>query len=142
MADVLTPVQRALLQEFLLSKVRQTFQWGTSDCGLLIADWAIMLGYPDPAAAVRGTYSDAEGAYAAIAPLSFQEFVAQCCAACSFSPTDTPQDGDIGIIDLPMAGPTAGIMTNGSWAFKTAIGVTWLKTTQGAQIAAWRVFGA
>ena len=49
------------LQAFLLAKSGERFAYGTSDCGLLIADWWLWRHGIDPAADLRGTYETEQG---------------------------------------------------------------------------------
>lgn len=72
---------------------------GKVDCCLALAAWAIWLGYPDPAAHLRGTYNSDAGFRAifersgGVVPL-----VASCAARIAAKPVITPQSGDIGVI--------------------------------------------
>jgi hypothetical protein len=50
------------LAGFLGAAAARGFAWGTHDCMLFAADWALALTGRDPAAAWRGTYSDEAGA--------------------------------------------------------------------------------
>lgn len=45
------------LQRWLLDRRQLPFAFGTSDCCLVLADWACANGYSDGAASLRGTYS-------------------------------------------------------------------------------------
>lgn len=53
--------------QFLVIQRDKPFEPGVSDCSLDLADWAVWLGLPDPAANFRGAYSDEAGFRAIIA---------------------------------------------------------------------------
>lgn len=142
MADVLTEDQRKTLSRFLLRQAKFPHRWGTHDCGLFLADWMVITkSVDDPAADVRGTYSDRASAEAMLESRGrLAGFVAHLAEACGLSPTEQPKDGDVGIIEMPKFGPTCGIMTRASWAFRSVNGLTWSKAVPGRIIAAWSVF--
>lgn len=132
MADILKK-----LPLFFRVQMNLPFYWGVSDCGLYLADWSVfLLGGEDPAAALRGTYSDQTGAAAALGDDGFTAFVDHLAISKGFVPTEEPQNGAIGVIDMP-AGLTGAVMSNGSWVFKTARGLVWAKTTPGKLVKAW-----
>jgi hypothetical protein len=134
-ADILTK-----LPDFLLAQTRTTFAWGVADCGLLLADWVwCAQGGTDPAAAVRGTYSDQAGADAVLAAHGgFQAYVEALAAAAGCSAAASPQDGDFGVLDMP-AGLTGGIMSNSSWVFRTPRGMAWSRVSPGRLVRAWGI---
>lgn len=49
------------LDAFIVSNGALPWAWGSIDCALVLADWAIACGHPDPAADWRGIYSDELG---------------------------------------------------------------------------------
>ena len=129
------------LPDFLREQAAKPFSFETNtDCGMLLADWVwAAKGGADPAAAVRGTYHDQAGAAAILdAAGGFIDYVTGLAAAAGCPVTTDPQENDIGVIDLP-TGLTGGIMTNGSWAFRTAKGMAWSKVSAGRVVKAWRV---
>lgn len=135
MADLLSK-----LPAFLMEQTKAPFSWGTADCGLLLADWIVWgQGGADPAAAVRGTYSDQAGADAILtAAGGFEAYVESLATAAGCKPVEVPQDGDFGLIDMP-SGLTGAVMTNGSWAFRTPRGMAWSKVPAGRVVRAWRL---
>ena len=44
------------LDEFLAAHALLPWGWGTVDCSLVLADWAVACGRADPAAHLRGNY--------------------------------------------------------------------------------------
>ncbi|EPE95706.1 DUF6950 family protein [Rhizobium grahamii] len=72
------------------------------DCCLFLAEWAMVIGHPDPAAHLRGTYSDEAG---------FREIIIQaggavaivegCTATINAKRVQQPAPGDIGVIGSP-----------------------------------------
>lgn len=135
MADLLS----LKLSAFLLAQAGKPFVWGKSDCGLLVADWILWAkGGPDPAASIRGTYSNQAGAEAILAAVGgFTAHVGLLVEAAGCVATESPQDGDIGVIDMPKTGLTGAVMTNGAWAFRTGRGMAWSKAAPGRLVKAW-----
>lgn len=50
------------LATYVGAATERPFRWGEHDCALFAAGWMTVLTGRDPAAALRGTYSDAAGA--------------------------------------------------------------------------------
>lgn len=70
-----------------------------ADCCLALAEWAIWLGHPDPAAHLRGTYEAGQGQLDAIVRGGgVVALVDHCAASIGGSRTTTPQRGAIGAI--------------------------------------------
>ncbi|NTA10811.1 DUF6950 family protein [Agrobacterium tumefaciens] len=88
------------LAAFLASTEREPWTPGDRvDCCLVLAEWAIWLGYPDPAAHLRGAYQPGQGQLDILAESGGAiALVKSCAAALSLSHTDTPQAGDIGVV--------------------------------------------
>lgn len=103
----------AALSLFLQEKATVPFQWGENDCCLFTCDWlAILTGhYPEPAAELRGTYSDALGAARVLQPRGgVEQIAADYCASQHWSdvPPAFAQRGDIVLFDGPH-GPSLGV---------------------------------
>lgn len=60
------PEWQQLLHEFLLTRRKQPFAWGTNDCALFAADAIQSFTGVDPAADFRDRYTDESGALALI----------------------------------------------------------------------------
>jgi hypothetical protein len=115
------------LAVFLSRAASRGFVWGTHDCMLFAADWALALTGSDPAAAWRGTYNneatarelmiDCGGAHA---------LMGQALAAIGWHPVcGDRQAGDIVLADPPRhAAPSAGVVShNGRVALLTRRGL-------------------
>jgi hypothetical protein len=140
MADILTRAALPpVLSAFLRSQAQQLFQWGVRDCGLIMADWVMASGRPDPAAAIRGKYDSAESCLIICAAPDYQTAITAIADGAGLPRTEDPWDGDIGVVDIPKIGAMGAIMTNGSWAFRTATGITWSKAAPGRLLTAWEV---
>lgn len=127
------------LPDFLREQSGKPFSFETNtDCLMLLADWVwYAQGGEDPAKAIRGTYSDEAGANAIIeAAGGAVAYVGQLAAAAGCRVVENPQDGDFGVLDMP-GGLTGGIMSNGSWAFRTRKGMAWSKVPMGRLVKAW-----
>lgn len=72
---------------------------GIVDCCLVLAEWAIWLGYPDPAAGWRGSYRpgqdqiDTLSRWGGALPL-----ISGCAAVINAVPTDRPFRGCVGVV--------------------------------------------
>lgn len=94
------------------------FVWGQSDCALLIADWAVANGHPDPAAHLRGTY-DTEDACRSllVAAGGLSAVVADCAARIGLKALHEPAFGAVGVIGSAtnQARQWAGIWQGHRW---------------------------
>lgn len=87
------------LNAFMAAHEEQAWAWGTVDCSMVLADWAIDNGHPDPAAALRGTYSDELGwKLIVVARGGLLPLVSDLCARAGFTATDTAARGVIGVV--------------------------------------------
>jgi len=88
------------LKAFLASNAREPWTpGGRVDCCLALAEWAIWLGYPDPAAHLRGAYQPGQGQIDILAERGGAiELVKGCADALGLSRTEFPQAGDIGVV--------------------------------------------
>lgn len=73
--------------------------WGVSDCSLLIADWAIANGLPDPASDLRATYSSEKECRALLASRGgLLAVVGACALSIGLKPIQEPQFGAVAVI--------------------------------------------
>jgi len=88
------------LAAFLASNEREPWTpGGKVDCCLVLAEWAIWLGYPDPAAHLRGAYQPGQGQIDILAARGGAiELVRACAETLRLSSIYTPQVGDIGVV--------------------------------------------
>lgn len=107
-----------LLARFLTDQARRPFVWGVSDCAMFIADWvSIARNVPDPAAGLRGCYSDRCGANKLIGgrlALTVEFCAARAGLAVS---TSAPAIGDIAVLRGP-GGDLCAIRTAIGWAVR------------------------
>lgn len=92
-------VERMALLEDFLDRQTVAFEWGRSDCALLIADWAVASGHPDPAGHLRGRY-DSESTCRALLAASggLPAVVADCAARINLTPLHEPEFGAVAVI--------------------------------------------
>lgn len=77
--------------------------WGRVDCCLVLADWAVWLGHPDPAADLRGSYHSEEGCRAIVAAAGgLNPLLTVCAARIAWPASDHPSVGAVGIIGSPV----------------------------------------
>lgn len=96
--------------------------FGRLDCAVLMADWLMCCGRPDPMPDRRGTYATERAYRAAIR--SEGGIVASCrarFARIGLRPTTSPREGDVALVlapyaerrGRPLCRPTGGIMRDG-----------------------------
>lgn len=97
------------LDAYLETAGAAPWRWGTLDCTLFASDWVLARTGIDPAAPIRGRYSDAEGARGLLdAHGGLLALVAPLMDVAGFPRTDDPQTGDVGIITAPVDGIGSG----------------------------------
>ncbi len=89
----------ALFEDFVRQTHRQPFVWGVSDCSLMVADWCVMNGHPDPAAELRGKYSTEEECRALLEPAGgLSEVVRACAQMAGLKALHEPEFGCVAVI--------------------------------------------
>jgi hypothetical protein len=128
------------LLEFL--SLPHRFRWsgvGGDDCTTFAATWIHRKWGFDPAAAYRGSYSSKEGADAILAQAGgLVPFAGKMLKPFGFQNTDTPQNGDVGVVRSPVGGDFAevsAIRFGPLWAVLSPRGAS-AKLLQ--HVAAWR----
>lgn len=117
------------------------WRWGHVDCTLFAGDWALAKCGRDPGADIRGTYSDEAGASALVeAGGGMLPFIDGCLAAIDWERVDEPEDGDIGVVEAPLAplghmGLIPAIRAGGLWVIRTRRGY---RAATFKLLAAWR----
>jgi len=90
------------LDDFMASHAALSWEWGSVDCSLVLADWAVANGHPDPAASLRGTYSDELGwQRIVVARGGLFPLVSDVCARAGLGPADRPSRGVVAVIGAP-----------------------------------------
>ena len=104
--------------EFLACQHR--FRWGGvdgDDCSTFCASWVSARLGIDPAANLRGSYRDAEGAHAIIdREGGLVAFFGSCLESLGFVRVDEARDGDIGVVVAP-SGIDGSLVEVGAVAF-------------------------
>lgn len=130
------------LTEFLIRQSGRPFEWGKSDCSLLLADWWLHIHGTDPAHWLRGTYSGSGGKDAVLATHGgLQRLVSRVASEAGASRTDEPATGDFGVIavgDTPYGAICTGRMAGKTcWAVRSEKGVAFL--TNPRILRAWSI---
>ena len=88
------------LEQFLAAYREKPWSPGVEvDCCLALAEWAIWLGYPDPAQHLRGAYDSEEGFRAIVERAgNVPAVVAPCVERIHGKPLQRPRCGAIGVI--------------------------------------------
>ncbi len=132
--------QLVTLQAFLHAYARKPWTpGGTVDCCLILAEWAIWLGYPDPAAAWRGAYVpgqdqiDTMAKWGGALPL-----IAGCAAVIGARRVDRPVLGCVGVVgSLHNVTRQFGVIHDGAgWLTRTPSGFGRITATT---LAAWEI---
>ena len=87
------------LDDFLAAHTALPWAWGSVDCSLVLADWAVANGHPDPAPDLRGAYSDDLGwRRIVVARGGLRPLVSDLCARAGFASVLSPARGVVGVI--------------------------------------------
>jgi hypothetical protein len=87
------------LAQFIAAQSTRSWQPGTVDCCLFLADWAIWLGHADPSADLRGAYDSDDGFRAIIAAhQGLVPVVAACVGNIGGKRISAPLCGAVGVI--------------------------------------------
>lgn len=131
------------LHEFMALPHR--FRWGGQggdDCTTFLATWISYRLGVDPAADLRGTYRDGQGAHQILESAGgIEAFIARRVTPLGFQRTDAPQDGDIGVVASPDAYDGAEVRIGAirfgrHWLVLSPAGIACKKLDH---IAAWRM---
>lgn len=138
-ADLVEKMSR--LEDFTLTATPHV--WGQSDCSLVIADWAMLNGYPDAATDLRGTYANEAECMAALAARGgLVATVAACASSIRLAPLHEPEFGCIAVIgshhnqDRQWAAIWSGFRWLVKWGDET--GSRWVPFAAPA-LALWRI---
>jgi len=128
------------LQAFLDAYERKPWTpGGDVDCCLILAEWAMWLGYQDPAAHLRGAYGRGQGQIdILVARGGALALVGSCASAIGGKRIQYPSCGDIGVVgSLTNITRQFGVIYDGSgWLTRTQRGFdrVYAKT-----LAAWKI---
>lgn len=87
------------LAAWMASHAELEWGWGTVDCCLALADWAVENGHADPASAWRGTYStELDWRRIVTGRGGLLSLVSDICARADLAPTDSAALGVIAVI--------------------------------------------
>lgn len=114
---------------------RAPFEWGVNDCCLWAADAVLAQTGRDPAQDLRGTYTTARGARAALRLAGGLEGAGDRCG----QPVERlfAQTGDVGIVSRTGERMCAGVCTGGMWLTLSERGIAPIAFD--AVVRAWRV---
>lgn len=146
MAGVLVAVRCAALADYLGAIASKPCAYGQLDCAVLMADWVMRCGWPDPMPDRRGTYATERDYRAAVR--SEGGLVASCrrrFARCGLAEAAVPGEGDVALVLVPVrrgsrsvAVPAGGLVMAGG---RVAL-LDWPRGIVGTQlpvIAAWSI---
>jgi len=127
------------LDAFIAGYGARAHVWGVVDCSLMLADWAVANGYPDPAGHLRGTYgTEAECRAVVEAAGGVLPLVRGCAAAIGLLPLKKPERGAIAVIGsrTRMHRQRGAIFDGRDWLIRVPEGVLGVKA---AAVAIWRI---
>ncbi len=113
------------LDDFMAAHADLAWEWGTADCSLVLADWAMANGHPDPAVSLRGAYTDELGwQRIVVARGGLFPLVSDICARAHLPPANVPGRGVIAVIGAPHSALRQwGAIHNGErWLVRNADG--------------------
>lgn len=125
------------LTNFLLAATETPFEWGRHDCALWLADWWHENHGTDPAAHLRGTYSDESGKdFVVIGSGGLTELVSGLARSVGAVGVAIPRAGDFGIITV--AGHEFCAIWQGEyWAVRAPRGITMV--SRPSSFVAWSI---
>lgn len=112
---------------------------GKVDCCLALANWAMWLGHPDPAAHLRGAYEPGQGQLDILSRSGgAMALVEDCALSIGGVLVKQPTRGDIGVVgSLKNVTRQFGVIHTGSgWITRTSAG--WVSLTA-TTLAAWKI---
>jgi hypothetical protein len=111
-------VERIARLERFMTEQAVPHVWGASDCALLLGDWAVANGHPDPADHLRGTYDSEEACRALlVAAGGLPAVVRGCAARIGLRALREPSFGAVGVIGsaINQSRQWAGIWQGHRW---------------------------
>jgi hypothetical protein len=127
------------LSAFLRVDAARPFAWGVRDCGLRLADWVLARRGIDPAADVRGTYSNADELAALTGWGGLPRFVDRLARRAGLGRTPSPTPGDIAVISFRGQAPQGAIRVDRGWSILADGGVSRVPDVTVRLIGAWSV---
>lgn len=120
---------------------RTPFQWGQSDCMLVLCDWIEQVRGVDPAAEVRGTYASRHGCLRETGwPRDPVGVTDRFLSAAGLVRVSEPAAGDVAVVRRADTGEAVGALWTGSaWACKGPSGATTLRPALCVVLAVWAV---
>lgn len=114
------------------------FVFGECDCMLALADWVRELNGTDVGRLYRGHYSTEAGWQAIVAAAGgLVPLVDRLATLAGIVRVPQPQPGDIGVVDLPLAGHAGAILAGKRWVVKLNRGL--LAAAAPPVVASWGV---
>lgn len=128
------------LQDFLAANAAEPWTpGGRVDCCLALAEWAIWLGHSDPAAHLRGAYTEGQGQVDILASRGGAlELVRECAESIGGKKTDALVAGTIGVLgssENPKR-QIGAIFDGARWLTRTRKG--WVPV-MARHLAAWKI---
>lgn len=128
------------LDAFLAENVLRSWDPGGSvDCCLALAEWAIWLGYDDPAAHLRGIYGAGQGQIDMLSQGGgAMGLIERCALSIGAVRTFNPSRGDIGVVGSPtVLTRQFGVIHDGrGWITRTKTEFT---RVTARTLAAWKI---
>lgn len=111
------------LPGFLREAASRSIDWGSWDCGLWLADWLMVCGWPDLAADLRGRYCDAATCDAFLNGTPYPIVFRRLLHKGGVKMTRVPDVGDIAVVAHGDGSPVGAIRTPSGWAVIMAKGI-------------------
>lgn len=126
-----------LLTDFLRDMAGRPFQWGQTDCALMMAEWVSLRRGVPVAEDLRGSYATEDECQRILDDRGgLLRVVSGIASSVPLRLTSDPKPGDIGIVRCPPSAPTCAIKVRRGWALKTPTG---LIVMPAPVIRAWKV---
>lgn len=137
-----------MLAQFLADLSRRKWEWGKTDCLMVLADWVVLRRGVDPLARWRGTYTTHGGARMGLRVAGGMEaLLSHAFASVGLERAAEPVAGDVGLVSAPFAWrngralwrPTGAICVGDGWVMAADRGLVIARPPSIKLIKAWAV---
>ena len=112
---------------------------GRHDCGLMLADWVVFCGGPDPAASVRGRYATEDELMALAGPGGLPRLFDRLLRGGGLRRVRNVDAGDVAIVSIAGTAPRGALRNLRGFVLVAPKGVSRIPAAGARVIQAWRM---